>query len=361
MKHLHIFVLLSACLIASWCSSHIPKPVTPSTQISTWTRGDAWDINNTANQEADKIENKQEITPDSIEEVTPYSTQALIAHEFSGYALRLEAIELANTTYTRYRISYMSNDLRISWILNIPTWAWPFPLIILNHGYIDPAVYTVGRGLKREQDYLARAWFAVLHTDYRNHGFSDKDPLLNQTYMFRNYFYTQDSINAILSVQESTLKELSSIDSTRVWMLGHSMWWWVTMHALIAKPGLIDAAVLYAPVHASEWYNFDRWRREDLSPNELKKLETDIWSLDEAWFMPYSATPYLDRVQAPLQIYFWTQDISVPYDRWVDIQTLLQEAWKTSELITYPGEKHEFISQWNTFMRWTLDFFSKEL
>jgi hypothetical protein len=28
--------------------------------------------------------------------------------------------------------------------------------VILNHGYIDPAIYTNGRGLKREQDYLAR-------------------------------------------------------------------------------------------------------------------------------------------------------------------------------------------------------------
>ena len=41
------------------------------------------------------------------------------------------------------------------------------------------------------------------------------------------------------------------------------------MHALISQPDLIDAAVLYAPVHASERYNFDRWRREDLTTQEI--------------------------------------------------------------------------------------------
>ena len=74
--------------------------------------------------------------------------------------------------------------------------------MILNHGYIDPAVYTVGRGLKREQDYLARNGYVVLHTDYRNHGLSDDSPELVDAYYFRSYFYGTDSINAILAVQQ---------------------------------------------------------------------------------------------------------------------------------------------------------------
>ena len=44
---------------------------------------------------------------------------------------------------------------------------------MLNHGYIEPSVYVTGQGLMREQDYLARAGFVVLHTDYRGHAGSD--------------------------------------------------------------------------------------------------------------------------------------------------------------------------------------------
>ena len=46
--------------------------------------------------------------------------------------------------------------------------------MVLNHGYIEPSVYVTGQGLMREQDYLARAGFVVLHTDYR--GYADSDP-----------------------------------------------------------------------------------------------------------------------------------------------------------------------------------------
>ena len=90
----------------------------------------------------------------------------------------------------------------------------------MNHGYINPAVYTVGRGLKREQDYLARNGYAVLHTDYRNHGLSDSDPELENNYVFRDYFYGQDAVNAILAVEAL---DDARIDTSRIGMLGHSM------------------------------------------------------------------------------------------------------------------------------------------
>jgi hypothetical protein len=87
------------------------------------------------------------------------------------------------------------------------------------------------------------------------------------------------------------------------------------MYALIAKPGLINAAILYAPVHASEWYNFDRWRAEDLSIPQKQERQERIGELTIENFMPYSATPYVNTIVAPVQIYFGTNDLSVPYQR----------------------------------------------
>jgi pimeloyl-ACP methyl ester carboxylesterase len=294
-------------------------------------------------------------------EVVPYSTQALKNIVFSWHSLSLEAVENRTTTYTRYRIFYMSNGYRISGILNIPIGDGTFPLVILNHGYIDPAVYTVWRWLKREQDYLARQWFAVLHTDYRSYWLSDTDEFLWKNYIFRNYFYAQDAINAILAVKESSLPELSMIDSDNVWMLGHSMWWWVTMHSLIAQPALIDAAILYAPVHSTAWYNFDRWRSDDLSEEERNSRIERLWGLEIDDLMPYSATPYVDEITVPLQIYFGKNDKSVPYQRWVDVQEIMLSAWVESELITYQSEWHEFISQRETFMKSVTEFLNTNL
>jgi len=292
-------------------------------------------------------------------ELIPRSIDEMKEKTFVGSTLVLEDILATNATYTRYRISYNSNGLSISGIMNIPAWDWPFPLVILNHGYIDPAVYTVGRGLKREQDYLARNGYAVLHTDYRNHGLSDSSADLNNNYYFRSYFYGTDSINAINAVNN---RWDPRIDTTNVAMMGHSMGWWVTMHSILARPDLIDAAVLYAPVHTRERENFDRWRREDLSSNELQVLENNIWniSLDES-FAPYSPASYLDEISIPLQYYHGTNDKDVPYERSVESVNSLKKTNQNIELITYEGEQHEFWFRWNDFMAWVVTFLDKEL
>lgn len=292
------------------------------------------------------------LTPD-------WSVEALIEQEFVGKGLELEAIEATNPVYTRYRISYLSNEMRVSGIMNIPQGEGPFPLVILNHGYIDPVVYTVGRGLKREQDYLARNGYAVLHTDYRNHGLSDRDPRLEENYIFRSYFYAIDAIGAVLAVEQ---RGDPRIDTESVGMLGHSMGGGVTMHAMIAQPELIDAAILYAPVHSNEYYNFHRWRGDDLSDEERQARSDQIGDLDQvATFAPYSAARQFARVQTPIQIYHGTQDESVPY-RWSeDTLTTLQRNDKPVELITYTWGRHEFIAYWPAFMEGVVAFLDEEL
>ena len=86
---------------------------------------------------------------------------------------------------------------------------------MLNHGYIEPSIYVTGQGLMREQDYLARAGFVVLHTDYRGHAASD--PASDRAIESR-LGYTRDTINAVESV-----KKLRYVDPEKVAMLGRSM------------------------------------------------------------------------------------------------------------------------------------------
>ena len=84
--------------------------------------------------------------------------------------------------YARYEVTYPSGDLRVSGMLLVPNGKGPFPAVVLNHGYIEPSIYVTGQGLSREQDYLARAGFVVLHTDYRGHAASDPaSPLSRET------------------------------------------------------------------------------------------------------------------------------------------------------------------------------------
>lgn len=281
-----------------------------------------------------------------------------------GSNFTFENILADNIYYTRYQISYVSEWLKISGIMNIPKNISNAPLLILNHGYIDTSVYTLWRWLKREQDYFARNWFAVIHPDYRNHAFSEVDQNISGTgNILRSKKYGIDSINAIIAVQKAQKKgeeKLIWVDSETVWMLWHSMGGWVTMFAMVAAPDLIDAAVLYAPVHSNEYYNYERWSSSRLTNSEKELLSSQMWDLSNPEnFIPISPENYFGNIQAPIQIYFWTQDQSCPVIWGTDIKSALESENKKVELIIYDGEQHEFGARWNDFMKWSKIFFDK--
>src|SRR6187401_2812748 len=168
----------------------------------------------------------------------------------AGPIRRLRQVAVTDA-YRRYDVTYGSGDLRISGVLLVPHGKGPFPAVVLNHGYIEPSIYVTGQGLMREQDYLARAGFVVLHTDYRGHAASD--PASDRSRESR-LGYTRDAINAVQAVKKERY-----VDPDRVAMLGRSMGGGVTYNALVAKPGLVKAAVVFAPVSSDFVDNFNRW------------------------------------------------------------------------------------------------------
>ena len=135
----------------------------------------------------------------------PISTQALINKKYDGSDLEVGRLLADNGAYKRYLISYRGDGLTISGVMNVPDGKGPFPVLVLNHGYIDPDTYFPGQGMPREHDYLARQGYVVLHTDYRGHASSDNDK--NVDYELR-LPYAVDTINAVKAVKSSKLRYL---------------------------------------------------------------------------------------------------------------------------------------------------------
>lgn len=284
-------------------------------------------------------------------QIHPVSLPAYAAKEYDGRELKLGQILAQNEVYTRYFITYKSGDLTISGIMNLPHGNGPFPVLILNHGYIDPAVYTNGRGLKREQDYLARRGYAVLHPDYRNHAFSDKDP--DADIKFR-LGYLEDVINAVYAVKNSSLVEL---DKDKIGMLGHSMGGGIGLNVLVTRPDLIKAAVLFAPVSIDWRDNFEKWNDHRA---ELTQKLTATYGSPEAnieFWNNISAINFLDKIQSPILIHHGDRDESVPIE-WSDkLVNKLKENQKEVTYYTYTGEPHEFAFAWPLVMQRTAEFF----
>jgi dipeptidyl aminopeptidase/acylaminoacyl peptidase len=294
-------------------------------------------------------------TPDAPH---PVSLPGLMAKRYDGRALRVGRPLARNSAYTRYFVTYQSGSLTISGIMNVPAGRGPFPVLVLNHGYIDPAVYTNGRGLAREQDYLARQGYVVLHTDYRNHAQSDDDA---QSELRLRLGYTEDVINAVLAIKASSLPYL---DRERVGLLGRSMGGGVTLNALVVKPGLVDAAVVFAPVSSDSVDNFNKWIRGSTERRALARRIIARYGSPErnpAFWRNVSPVSFFDRVREPVLIHHGTADESCPIQWSRKTLTALHRLGKNANLSTYPGEHHAFGPAWPSSMRRTVAFFDKHL
>jgi uncharacterized protein len=156
-------------------------------------------------------------SPTPTETFDPVSLPALMQTEIVGSDLVVGDAIGSAANYTRHPITYKANEFTISGIMNIPKGDGPFPTLVLGHGYIDTDIYTSGRGLKREQDYLANQGYIVLHTDYRNHAGSDDDPNIDSTLRLG---YTIDVIAAARALRASALPQ---VDTEKI---GYQGPWW---------------------------------------------------------------------------------------------------------------------------------------
>lgn len=263
-------------------------------------------------------------------------------------------LEVTNA-YTRFYITYTSGELTISGIMNVPKGEGPFPVLILNHGHIDTSLYTNGRGLRREQDFLARAGYVVIHPDYRNHAQSSKD---DRDELAVRLGYVEDVINVVYAIRDTRLPYM---DTERIGMLGHSMGGGITLTALVAQPDLIDAAVLYAPVSGDMRKSYERWMSR--RPESAQRI-TDLYGTPEtnpAFWNQVSTETYYDRIQSPIAIFHGTADKDVPLTWSEQTKDLLEASDKEVTLTVYPNGPHEFANDWPAFMQSVKTFFDEKL
>ena len=290
--------------------------------------------------------------------VNPVSLPTLFHRRYDGGALALRRTIARTDAYTSYSVTYRSDGLRVSGKLDVPRGRGPFPAVVLAHGYIDPAVYASGQGMRREQDWLTRAGFVVLHTDYRNHAFSERDPSAERRLRLG---YTVDVVNAVHALRRT---DLVPVDDDRIGLVGRSMGGGVVYNVLVAQPGLVDAAVVFAPVSSRTEDNFDRWIRDAPGRGALSDFILRRYGEPRAnprFWREVSPRTYFDRITEPVLIHHGTADHVCPI-RWSRASLrALTKAGVNARMYTYPGESHAFVADWPLSMRRTTEFLDRYL
>lgn len=336
--HLLILVLLGM-FFASGCARRPPSDTSNSQSTSPV-------IQNTSPTPTPRSRLPDDADPRWIEalRLRTYQSQAKVEDQL-----------ITTPQFTSHRISYNSDGLNLFALMLVPSSGGTdtkYPVVIVNHGYIEPTAYSLVDSYRTITDYYASQGFLVLKPDYRGHGQSQSgggEP-------FDRLDYAVDVLNLIAAIPS-----LPQADSSRLVMYGHSMGGDVTLKVLEVTDK-VKAASLWAPVSISYPESLLYFIRL-LRPEKLKEVETAIsqtyTTVDFPQLSPITNTHF---ISAPLLVHHGTADESVPYEWSTSMVQVLTQTNVSHTLHTYPNEDHNFTKgSWETAASRDIQFFKQHL
>lgn len=273
-------------------------------------------------------------TPSPSPTSDPYAGLAiddLAARSYGGGALRDEGLLGATAAFTRSLVSYDADGLTLYGFLNEPIGPGPHPVVLVLHGYVNPAGYQIQTYTSRYADALARAGFLAIHPNYRNHPPSDEGP---------NDFrvgYAEDVLHLAQIVRERAGEPgiLARADGESIALWGHSMGGGIALRAATVDDAL-DGVVLYGSTSAEDLLNYERWGDPGRSP-ELGTAQADLERISPVY--------HLDRIEAPLSVHHGTLDADVPIAWSEDLCARMTALEARIDCHWYEGQGHIFGGQ----------------
>ncbi|HEY4689277.1 MAG TPA: alpha/beta fold hydrolase [Anaerolineae bacterium] len=299
-------------------------------------------------------------TPDVF---APFTIEHLRERVYDTGPIEIVETLESNSAFTRYAVAYPSDGLRVTAMMDVPNGPADqrYPVIILNHGYVDPDQFPTGSYIRAEADYLASRGYLTLNPDYRGHAGSEGDsedagPNVRGENTFR-VGYAIDVLNLLRAVPS-----LAQADPERIGLWGHSMGGGITLKVLtVDRSAMIKAAVLYGAMSGDETANLrhiDRLWRPGLYDQVTAVFGTPDDRPDN--YARISPIHFLDDTAAPVEIHHGSLDDQVPVEWSRDLNQRLADAGKTVTYFEYNGSGHSFHGEaWATFMQRVAAFFDQ--
>jgi dipeptidyl aminopeptidase/acylaminoacyl peptidase len=267
--------------------------------------------------------------------------------------------------YVNTVVSFVSDGLVEDSLMSVPDAPKPaagWPVIIINHGYIDPTTYRTDDGSYAQFiAAFARAGYMVLKPDYRGHGQSQG--VAEGGYV--SPVYTYDVLNLV-----STLRADARVDPTRIGLFGHSMGGQEALRAMVVSPDL-KAVVFMAGAVGSFYDIFYNWPHPPRPTDSAQAVQVPLEEAvitrygtpldDPAFWNGASAINFVNATNAAVQINQDAGDSMVPATFADHLAAALHAAGKTYEYTTYPGDDHQFISNRAAILANTVAFYRAHL
>src|SRR5438105_9801783 len=267
-------------------------------------------------------------TPAPTPALPPYYVESLRARSYPGGSLQVGQLMFHGAGFTKYHMTWPSGGQTMTGTISLPDGAGPFPVVVVNHGFIPSNRYWIGQDSGIFGDPMASHGFISVAPNWPGYagsgpGAPDLPPI------------AQEMVATLDLV--SSLATLPQADMRRIALIGHSNGGGISELAMVVDPR-IRAVVLHGLVSSDMADNARKWWLS--SPGGTGPIGTP--DADPVGYAHLSPRNYFAAGQPPTLIIQGTSDQDIPAAWTQATLAALQAKGIQSRLTLYPGAMHDF-------------------
>jgi dipeptidyl aminopeptidase/acylaminoacyl peptidase len=268
-------------------------------------------------------------TPTPTPQLPPYAIESLRVRSYPGGQLTLGDEMFRGPGFTKYHMTWPSNGQTMTGTISMPDGPGPFPVVVVNHGYIPPDRYWIGQDSGIFGDPMAAHGFISVAPNWP--GYSGSGPAPTDLPQIVGQLVTAlDLVTAVSALPQA--------DRNHIAFVGHSNGGGISELAMVVDPR-IRAVVLQAPVSTDMADNARMWWVQ--RPDSLAGLGTPDSNPDG--YRHLSPRNYLASWEPPTLIIQGTVDHTIPAAWTNATYAALQQAGIVSQLMWIPGGDHDLV------------------
>ncbi|HKF15745.1 MAG TPA: alpha/beta fold hydrolase [Candidatus Dormibacteraeota bacterium] len=267
--------------------------------------------------------------PSPTPQLAPYYIESLRARPYPGGKLQLGDVMFRAAGFTKYYMSWPSGGQTMTGTISLPDGNGPFPVVVVNHGFIPPDRYWVGQDSGIFGDPMAAHGFISVAPNWPGYagsgpGSADLPQIVGEL------------VTALDLV--SSLSSLAQADMGKIAFVGHSNGGGISQLAMVVDPR-IKAVVLHGPVSSDMADNARKWWLQ--RPESLGSLGAP--ESNPEGYRHLSPRNYFETGQPPVLIIQGTVDHTIPAE-WTNLTyAALQQKGIESRLTWFDGADHDFV------------------
>jgi dipeptidyl aminopeptidase/acylaminoacyl peptidase len=264
-----------------------------------------------------------------------YYIESLRARSYPGGHIQIGE-EITCRAYSRclpgvhtFRMAWPSGGQVMTGLVSMPAGNGPFPVVVVNHGFIPPERYGEGQDSLLFGEPMAQHGFVAVAPNWP--GYLGSGPAPAELPAIVGQVVT--ALDLV-----SSLSSLPQADTSKIAFVGHSNGGGVSEIAMVVDPR-IKAVVLHAPVSSDMTDNARKWWLS--RPESLGSLGTPESNPDG--YRHLSPRNYFQRTLPPVSVIQGTADHSIPRQWTEATYAALQTSGAQARVNWIEGADHDLV------------------